>query len=578
MRLSGYFRAVAIDYDGTLTQGERPSEALLEAVARARQAGLRVILVTGRILAELRQVFPEVADHFDVLVGENGAVLEREGVSRALTAPVAVALDEPLVRRGIPFRRGQVLLACDGEHDVALLEELRRLGLDCQLARNRDQLMVVPPGVTKGSGVAEALAQLGLSRHSALAVGDAENDQSLLEACEIGVAVANAVPALRDRADVVLAEPNGRGVASLLRGPLLRDELRVEPRRWQVDLGRTFAGEPVTIPGSRANLLVTGGSGSGKSYAAGFLAERLLALGYSVCVFDPEGDHVPLGRLHNVVVVGGREALPPGLQVARILQQGLGGVVVDLSFAGSDRERYIRDAFGALEKLRTERGIPHWIFLDEAHVPLGVAGLAVPGFDPQRKGFCLVTYRPMELCKRARGSFDFLLALPGEGGIEPDVRDSVAAAAEIAPEALDSELTGAGLGQAVLIRLGSKAEVQRFWLAPRWVTHVRHWHKYAGARLPWEHRFYFRGPDSPTGATAANLSEFHHEVRRCADEVLRHHAECGDFSRWLEDVIQDSTLAEAVRSVERRLAQAPAGEVEPMRDSLLEIIERRYLA
>jgi hydroxymethylpyrimidine pyrophosphatase-like HAD family hydrolase len=568
---------VAIDYDGTLTTGRRPSAEVLESIHRVREAGLKLVLVTGRILAELRRDFPDAAEHFDMLVAENGAVLQREGVSRALTAPVPVALDEALVERGVPFRRGQVLLACDGEHDVTVLEDLRRLGLDCQLSRNRGELMVLPPGVTKGGGVAEALAQLGLSRHSAVAIGDAENDQTLLETCEIGVAVHNAVPSLKDLADVVLGEPDGAGVTSLLMGPILRDELRVEPRRWQVDLGRTPAGEAVTIPGSRVNVLVTGGSGSGKSYAAGFLAERLIALGYSVCVFDPEGDHAPLGRLHGVVVLGGREALPSPDQLARIIHQGLGSIVVDLSFAGPASQGYVRDALGALEKLRAEAGVPHWIFLDEAQGTLGGADVTRPRSDPARTGSCLVTYRPTQLLTAVDDGFDFVLAMPGEHGIEPVVRAAVAGAAGIAPETLGPDVTGAGLGQAVILRLGADAEPRVFSLAPRWVAHVRHWHKYAGARLPTARRFYFRNDQSPTGGVAANLAEFHHEVRRCRDDVLRHHGAGNDFSRWIQDVIQDSTLADTVQPIEQRLARASAADLEASRTGLLEAIERRYL-
>jgi len=64
------------------------------------------------------------------------------------------------------------------------------------------------------------------------------------------------------------------------------------------------------LPASQVNLLFVGGSGVGKSYAAGLLAERLIELDYSVCFIDPEGDHAPLGRLPKVLTVGGRGLLP----------------------------------------------------------------------------------------------------------------------------------------------------------------------------------------------------------------------------------------------------------------------------
>ena len=198
------YHAIAIDYDGTLTDEEHPRLDVLAALAELREAGVKAILVTGRVYSELAQAFPRVEDWFDFIVAENGAVLRHAGVSRAVTAPVPFELDERLVSQGISFTRGHVLLACDGEHEITVLKELRRIGSDCQLVRNRAALMVLPAGVSKGSGVSEALRELGVSYHSAVAVGDAENDLALLDRCELRVAVGErgAVPprACRHRA------------------------------------------------------------------------------------------------------------------------------------------------------------------------------------------------------------------------------------------------------------------------------------------------------------------------------------------------------------------------------------------
>ena len=167
--------------------------------------------------------------------------------------------------------------------------------------------MILPAGVTKGAGLTEALADMGLSRHNAIGVGDAENDYSLLDACEIGVAVANAVDAIRAHADVVLSSPDGQGVAELLRGPLLAGRGYVHPRRWQLVLGTDDLGQRVLLPASQLNLAICGGTGDGKSYLAGLILEQLVQLGYSLIVFDPEGDHRGLGKLHGVFVTGGQE-------------------------------------------------------------------------------------------------------------------------------------------------------------------------------------------------------------------------------------------------------------------------------
>jgi hydroxymethylpyrimidine pyrophosphatase-like HAD family hydrolase len=222
VRVVSAVQAIAVDYDGTLTETDRPSAEVLEAVRETRVRGQAVILVTGRILSELRAVFPTVEEEFDAIVAENGAVLADADGIQDLASPVEPSLAQALTHRDIPVRQGRVLLACDTEHLGAVLEEIARLDLDGQVVRNRAAMMVLPGGVTKGTGLQQALGNLGISRHSTLAVGDAENDHALLEACELSVAMANAVDALKSRADLVLPATDGAGTATLLRGPVVR--------------------------------------------------------------------------------------------------------------------------------------------------------------------------------------------------------------------------------------------------------------------------------------------------------------------------------------------------------------------
>jgi hypothetical protein len=222
--------------------------------------------------------------------------------ARTVAQPVPAELADALVARGVPLARGQVLLATDTAWGGIALEEIGRLGLEVQLVHNRSALMLLPSGISKGTGLLEALDELDISRHSTVAVGDAENDHSLLETCEIGAAVANAVPGLRAHADIVLGESVGAGVRSLLQGAVLAGSVRIHPKRWQIRLGAAPAGAVVTVPGSQTNLLITGGATSGKSHLAGLVVERLVAMGYAVWIIDPEGDHVGLGTLRDVTV------------------------------------------------------------------------------------------------------------------------------------------------------------------------------------------------------------------------------------------------------------------------------------
>jgi trehalose-6-phosphatase len=98
-RMPSQIRAVALDYDGTLATDCGPTPAVLDAIAETRARGLRVVLVTGRILSELRAVFSDALDRFDAVVAENGAVIGVGRRERALAPPVDDALDEALGAR-----------------------------------------------------------------------------------------------------------------------------------------------------------------------------------------------------------------------------------------------------------------------------------------------------------------------------------------------------------------------------------------------------------------------------------------------------------------------------------------------
>ena len=112
-----------------------------------RAEGLKLIMVTGRVVSELLHVFPDAEQWFDTIVAENGGVIRYGGISHAVTAPVPLALDAPLVERGVHFERGQVLLACHSDDELAVLKEVRNLGADCQLIRNRNNDLETVPGL-----------------------------------------------------------------------------------------------------------------------------------------------------------------------------------------------------------------------------------------------------------------------------------------------------------------------------------------------------------------------------------------------------------------------------------------------
>ncbi len=567
------FQVLAFDYDGTLTEGDRPDAAVLDAVRQNRRAGRRVVLVTGRILAELRAVFPEVEAEFDAIVAENGAVIATGDDVTDVAAPIDPALGHALAHRDISFRSGRVIVACDAEHAPAVLAEVGRLGLDCQLVRNRAALMVLPSGVTKGTGLIEVLGELGVSRHCALAVGDAENDLPLLEVCEVGVAVANGVDSLRQRADIVLDEPDGDGIVALLQGPVVSGEERVATSRRRLELGTTAEGNPATLPTSQLTLLITGGSGAGKSYLVGMLVEQLVRLRYAVLVVDREGDHIGLGSRRGIVVFGGTPDPPSPADVIALLAHRFGSVVLDLSLMEEQAQLgYLKRLLPAVHELQEACGSPHWLVLDEAHASLGAAGPEHLGRPPPGGGQLLATYRPQDLAPTVQARLDAAVLLPGDGH---GADDALATAAGWfgQPTELVKQVQGLAFGHAVAVA-DSDPKPTTFQVGRRLVKHIRHWHKYADAHLADEHAFRF-GPDGH-GGVARNVREFHRGLRQVTDATLTAHAHRRDLSRWVEEILQARQLAAVISGLERDLAlgRRPATTV---RTDLLRAIEVHYL-
>src|SRR5438552_7079308 len=103
--------ALALDYDGTIAVGGVLDPSVRDAIAAARHQGIVVLLVTGRQVADLRRVAGDLTC-FDVVVAENGAVLEFPGSSRhvVLTHPPNGAFVDELRRRGVHATVGETVV------------------------------------------------------------------------------------------------------------------------------------------------------------------------------------------------------------------------------------------------------------------------------------------------------------------------------------------------------------------------------------------------------------------------------------------------------------------------------------
>ena len=228
-----HFLALATDYDGTLATHGKVFDSTNSALKRLRASGRRTIMVTGRELPELQRIFPEL-DLFDAVAAENGALLywPGDGRERRLGEPPPPEFIEETRRRGVsPFSIGRVIFATWEPHQSTVLQIIHDLGLEYQIIFNKGAVMVLPTGINKAVGLLAALEEMSLLPENTVAIGDAENDHALLKACGCGAAVANALPSLKQAADLVTQGDHGAGVEELIEHLLRTDLGDVECRR-----------------------------------------------------------------------------------------------------------------------------------------------------------------------------------------------------------------------------------------------------------------------------------------------------------------------------------------------------------
>ena len=571
-----YCRAIAVDFDGTgATDGHLAPEAVA-ALGKAHALGYTTLLITGRVLEDVQTACAD-RSMFDAIVAENGAVIHlcRGGRNIQLGTPPPDRFLGELRALGVPFHTGAVIIGTWDRHATEILDLIRRFGIDGQLVFNRAALMLLPSGINKAVGVQRALEELGRCEHNLVALGDAENDLPLLVAAEISVAARGSVPAVSAQADDHLSHPGGGGVAHYINRLLEQNGICPTPPRHSILLGRAMDGEPVLLPASGVNVVISGDPRSGKSWIAGLLAEQLVERDYRLCIIDPEGDYMPIGKRPGIIALGNELALPAPAVVPRLFSDEPLSFILNLSsLALGEQAAYIHSVLGALEESRAATGIPHWILIDEAHYLFDRA-VPIARFLESRTGnFILATYRPSLLGNEVyahirahimtgttvdeeRYFMTKLLQARGPRNLVP--RDVLA---ELA-------MPRAGL----LLEGTSGPSWQVFTHGGRITSHTHHAHKYADTRLPEDKAFRFLYTEGPEPVLAHNMREFHSAVQTVPIASLRHHLISGDFSRWVAGVLGDQPLAGGLRKLERTTAVGVA----PNRTEILAHIQDHYL-
>ncbi|WP_244244670.1 Cof-type HAD-IIB family hydrolase [Marinilactibacillus kalidii] len=258
-------KLVALDLDGTLlNKNKEVSEENRQAIQRAKEAGVKVVLCTGRPLKAILHILEacNLLEEGDLGITYNGgliqwtqsgeslsqitmdknSVLEIYELSKTLNVPCNFidlnTVYEPAYPAGkdslypsimniLPFKpinTGSLpentamnkLIFCwhQEELDQAISQIPETVHERYTIMKSRPNLLeILPKTVDKGKGLALLAEQLDLDVSEIMAIGDQENDLAMIQYAGIGVAMDNATEEVKKHADVVTKSNDDHGVA-----------------------------------------------------------------------------------------------------------------------------------------------------------------------------------------------------------------------------------------------------------------------------------------------------------------------------------------------------------------------------
>lgn len=559
------YHALAADYDGTLAHHGLIDDQTWASLKQLRESGRKLVMVTGRQLDELLGIIqhPEM---FDRIVAENGAVLHCPATkaTKLLAPGPPAAFAEELRKRGVDdVAIGRVIVATWEPHQDVVLQVIHDMALELQVIFNKGAVMVLPTGVNKATGLDAAAHDLGLSRHNIVAVGDAENDHALLTRSELGVAVANALPALKQHADLVTPSDHGAGVAQLIDRMIQNDLADIAPARHRIKVGSVNSID-VMIDPYEANIMISGTSGSGKSTLTTAILERIADRCYQYVILDPEGDYT---SLDSAVVLGAPQRAPLVEEVIDVLRDSSRNAVVNmLGVAVDHRPEFFAKLLPALSELRTRTGRPHWLVVDEAHHLLPSTWEPAAELVLRPHGTIYVTVHPGSVAQGVLETVNTVFVV----GDAPDraVKELAKAAKVKKPPHVACDKIGQGHALYWDTKTNHAAVIET---EPSTTERTRHSRKYVEGNLG-PHSFVFRGPDKKLNLKASNLMLFLLLADGVDDDTWMFHLRNGEYSKWFRAYVKDPELAQAAEATEHDAAMSPQASREAIRTE----IEKRY--
>ncbi|AHC50548.1 phosphoglycolate phosphatase [Sulfolobus acidocaldarius SUSAZ] len=204
------------DYDRTLSS-EKNSFRIDKEVARIVNDFSKTypfFVVTGREKKFIDILAPELKPTGWIL--ENGALMYVNGELIYNIQPSWFDTRKNIIKildnSNISYSLGNVIVYVDKAHEYkSVLDSIK----DATVEWNRNDAMILPKGVDKGSAIIQLRERLGY-RGKIVAIGDSENDISMFRVADIRVSVANALPMIKEISELILEKEDGEGVKEFL--------------------------------------------------------------------------------------------------------------------------------------------------------------------------------------------------------------------------------------------------------------------------------------------------------------------------------------------------------------------------
>jgi len=385
--------------------------------------------------------------------------------------------------------------------------------------------------------------------------------------CEVSAAVSNALPAVKDTADIVTTLDHGRGVSQLITGILRNDLTDLDRRltRHYLPVGKSGE-EELCLPPYTNGVLICGPSASGKSTVATRIVESMIEQRYQFCLIDPEGDYE---KFEGAVVFGGPHSPPQRDEILRLLDNPMSNAVVSMTgMKIADRPPFFLTLMSELMQRRSKTGHPHWVILDEAHHLMPADWKPAEAVLPETlRNTLLITVHPELLPPSILQRVQIVLAV-GNNAHE-NIEKFATAVGEAVPELPEAPQQS---GELLMWRRDADGPARLLKAYPSKTERHRHRRKYVEGELSKERSFYFTGPASTMNLRAQNIMVFLQLAEGIDDDTWMFHLRRGDYSTWFAECIKDVALAAEVRRVEQTDGVSP----KESREAIRAAVERDY--